>query len=157
MEEIRDKLGKLGSGKDVFRAIWDCSATVQTKPITILWVLWSVRTTVNAGERKISVEKMSYQILRYFNEFQELCTNNNDRPAQNLENWKKLAVSFLKINIDGTFFEHTKSGGWGFCIRDTDEDHVGSGAGHIAAASEAAHTEAQVCLQVIHYAIGIGI
>jgi hypothetical protein len=34
---------------------------------------------------------------------------------------------------------------------------VGLGAGHIAAASEAAHTEAQACLQAIHYAIGIGI
>jgi hypothetical protein len=38
MEEIRDKLGKLGSGKDVFRAIWDCSATVQTKLITMFAV-----------------------------------------------------------------------------------------------------------------------
>jgi hypothetical protein len=66
---------------------------------------------VNAEEQNISVENMSYQILRYFNEFQEFCTNNNDRPAQNLENWKKPTVSFLKINIDGAFFEHTKSGG----------------------------------------------
>jgi ribonuclease HI len=45
----------------------------------------------------------------------------------------------------------------GFIIRDTDGDHVGSGAGYIATVSEASLAEAQACLYAIQYAIGAGI
>jgi ribonuclease HI len=36
-------------------------------------------------------------------------------------------------------------------------DHVGSGAGHIAAVSEATHAEALACLNAIQFASGAGI
>jgi hypothetical protein len=83
MEEIRKKLCKLCSGYRVFHAIWECTTTMQTKLITTLWILWSERNAVNAGVRKTSTDKMSYRILRHINEFQEFCTNKNDKWYRN--------------------------------------------------------------------------
>jgi hypothetical protein len=157
MEEMREKLCKLSSCHEVFNAIWECTTTMQTKLITTMWVLWSKRNAVNAGERKTPADKMSYQILRHINEFQEFCTNKNDKPVEKLEYWKRPADSYLKINIDGAFIQQTQSGGWGFIIRDTDGDHVGLGAWYIAAISEASLMEAQACLHAIQYAISAGI
>jgi hypothetical protein len=73
---------------------------MQTKLITTLWILWSERNAVNAGVRKTSADKMSYRILRHINEFQEFCTNKNDKSVQKLEYWKRPADCYLKINID---------------------------------------------------------
>jgi hypothetical protein len=107
MEEMRKKLCKLCSGYGVFHAIWECTTTMQTKLITTLWILWSERNAVNAGVRKTSADKMSYQILRHINEFQEFCTNKNDKSVQKLEYWKRPADCYLKINIDGAFIQQT--------------------------------------------------
>jgi hypothetical protein len=36
MDDLWEKLAQLGSGHDVFHAIWECRAEVQIKLITIL-------------------------------------------------------------------------------------------------------------------------
>jgi hypothetical protein len=113
MEEMWEKHCKLSSGHEVFHAIWECTTTMQTKLITTMWVLWSERNAVNAGERKTPVDKTSYQILRHINEFQEFCTNKNDKPVEKLEYWNRPADNYPKINIDGAFIQQTESGGWG--------------------------------------------
>jgi hypothetical protein len=105
MEEIREKLCKLCSGYEVFHAIWECTTPMQTKIIRTLWILWSERNVVNSRELKRSADKMIIQILRHINEFQEFCTNKNDKPVQKLEYWKTPAESCLKINIDGAFIQ----------------------------------------------------
>jgi hypothetical protein len=157
MEEMRVKLSQLASSLDVFRAIWECSDADQTKLITILWVLWSERNSVNAGDRLKPADETCFQILRHISDFSDYCTIKRDKKAQQMEKWKKPSNNFLKINTDGAFIQQTKTGGWGFIIRDGDGDHVGSGAGHIGAVSDATHAEAYACLQAIQYASDAGI
>jgi hypothetical protein len=68
MDDLREKLAQLGSGHDVFHAIWECKA-VQMKLITILRVLWSEWNAVNTDERIKSIDKVCYQISQYISEF----------------------------------------------------------------------------------------
>jgi hypothetical protein len=68
MDDLREKLAQLGSGHDVFYAIWECKA-VQMKLITILRVLWSEWNAVNTDERIKSIDKVCYQISQYISEF----------------------------------------------------------------------------------------
>jgi hypothetical protein len=59
--------------------------------------------------------------------------------------------------MDGTFFEQTKTGSWGFIIRDSEGDHAGSGAGSIEAVSETFHAEAYAYLHVVVVPIDAGV
>ena len=43
----------------------------------------------------------------------------------------------MKLNIDGSFTEGTKSGGWGFIVQNAKSEHVGSDVGRIAPAMDA--------------------
>ena len=52
----------------------------------------------------------------------------------------------LKINSDGAFNPVTKSGGWGFVIRDSDGTVVHAGAGVVPKALDAFHVEVLGCL-----------
>jgi hypothetical protein len=99
----------------------------------------------------------SVQILRHTNEFQQFCTKTNEQMVQNIERWRKPPADYLKLNFDGAFFQQTKTGGWGFVIRDSEGDHVGSGAGHIAAVTEASHAEGIACIHAIQFAVDAGI
>ena len=58
----------------------------------------------------------------------------------------------LKINCDGAFFAESKSGGWGFVIRDNEGAVRGSGAGFISHAASAAQVEAQACAEALQAA-----
>jgi hypothetical protein len=78
---------------------------VQIKLIIILYVLWSERNVVNIGERVKSIDKVCYQISRYISDFLESYTKKDDKPTQQRERWKKLPYDYLKINIDGAFFQ----------------------------------------------------
>jgi hypothetical protein len=130
---------------------------MQTKLITTLWVLWSEQNSVNAGERVSPADKTGFQIMRHISEFKNLCSDQKDRPVKQLEKWKKPDGDDLKINIDGAFFQNSKTSGWGFIIRDSNSDHVGSGVGHIAAVAGATYAEAHACLQAVQFAIDAGI
>jgi ribonuclease HI len=59
--------------------------------------------------------------------------------------WQAPTADVLKINIDGSFKADTKTGGWGFVIRDQHGQVRGSGAGKIAYALSAAHAEILAC------------
>jgi ribonuclease HI len=51
----------------------------------------------------------------------------------------------LKINFDAAFYADTKSGGWGFVVRDHLDCVRGSGAGPLHHVSSAAHAEILAC------------
>jgi hypothetical protein len=55
--------------------------------------------------------------------------------------------------MDGAFFHQTKTGGWGFIIRENEDDNVGSDADHTEAVSEKVHAKAYACLHVVQHAI----
>lgn len=129
---------------------------MHVKIVTTLWMLWSERNAVNAGDRQKPPESVSFQILKCAMEFKEFFGTQSLPVPKPVQKWKKPAEGYLKLNVEGAFFESTKSGGWGFIFRDHDGDHMGSVAGQLSSVMEAIHTEALACLQAVHFAIQSG-
>lgn len=71
--------------------------------------------------------------------------------------WRKQPEGFLKLNCDVSFIQESKSGSWGFLIRDHDEDVVMLGRGRINNVLSAFHDELIACLQGVQVASNIGI
>jgi hypothetical protein len=105
---MRDKLSKLGSGHEVFGALLECSMDVQTKLITIIWVLWSERNSVNAGERVTLVDKKSFQILRRIGEFKILCPDKNDKLVKKAESGRDRLMIISRLILMELFFSNQK-------------------------------------------------
>jgi hypothetical protein len=56
-------------------------------------------------------DKVCYQILRYTSKFQEFCSKKGDKPMKQPRKWRRPASEYLKINFDGAFNQHTRTGG----------------------------------------------
>jgi ribonuclease HI len=63
----------------------------------------------------------------------------------------------VRLNIDGAFYEASKTGGWGFVIRDHDGNGVPAGAGKIEFVHDAQSVEAEACLYALLTATSHGI
>jgi ribonuclease HI len=70
--------------------------------------------------------------------------------------WTPPSGEFLKINTDGAFQAESRTGGWGFVIRDCDCSIRGSGAGLLTHVTSAAQAEAQACTEALHAAADWG-
>jgi ribonuclease HI len=66
--------------------------------------------------------------------------------------WQEPPVDVLKINFDGAYNADTKSGGWGFAIRDMSGQFCGAGAGRLLCISSAAQAEILACEEAVHAA-----
>jgi len=71
--------------------------------------------------------------------------------------WRKQPEGFLKLNCDVSFIQESKSGSWGFLIRDHDGDVVMLGHGRINNMLSALHDELIACLQGVQVASNMGI
>lgn len=60
--------------------------------------------------------------------------------------WHPPPQGELKLNIDGAFFDASKTGGWGFMIRDHEGSGVLAGVGRIESVHDALNAEAEACL-----------
>ena len=104
---------------------------MQVKLITILWALITERNAVNAGERQKHPSHLSVEIQLHCSEFSEVLRKSSHGPVMGLRRWAKPSDGFLKENVDASFKEDSKSGGWGFVVRSENGDAVAAGAGHI--------------------------
>ena len=93
--------------------------SVQIKVIVLLWRWWSARNKVNEGHRLMNAQEIQNSVLYHLLEFERL--NNISRSVKKIVpySWKPPPIDNYKINIDGAFYQETRTGGWGFVIRDT--------------------------------------
>jgi ribonuclease HI len=77
------------------------------------------------------------------------------QPAE--QKWQAPRGDVLKINCDGAFSTETKTGGWGFVVRDQYGDIRGAGAGFIPRAVSAAQAEMLACEAAAKASAGWGI
>jgi ribonuclease HI len=66
--------------------------------------------------------------------------------------WKTPPDHTYKINIDGAFHSDSRTGGWGFVIRNANGDVLASGAGKISFTSSVIHTEAIAAYKGLQHA-----
>ena len=72
------------------------------------------------------------------------------------ETWTRPPRDILKVNCDGAFFAETKTGIWGFVIRDHNGHTVVAGSGSLGAVHDADCAEAQACIAALQAALSHG-
>jgi len=75
-------------------------------------------------------------------------------PANQL--WRPPPENFYKINIDGAYDPNTRTGEWGFVVRDSNGEVLLVGAGKISRAASAIQIEGIAALKAIQRAAQLG-
>jgi hypothetical protein len=146
----------LQSAKEVFFYIWGKNEELQMKVITTLWVINMERNAVNAGEKQKSVVQLSSHISRHCLEFGEFFARSNLGQSNPALRWKKPRPAYLKINVDASCLEVSRSGGWGFVIKNEDGEALAAGAGHIVSVATPLQAEALACWKALLFAADRG-
>jgi hypothetical protein len=68
------------------------------------------------------------------------------------ETWTRPPENILKVNCDDAFFAETKTGCWGFVIRDHDGHAILAGSGSLGAVLDVECTKAQACIAALQAA-----
>lgn len=118
-------------------------------------MLWSSRNETNAGESTRAPKIMAGLILKHYVDTQQL-TKSNTNPNTVQSKWRRPPLEFLKINVDGSYVEANKIGGWAFIVRDHVGSVVGSEAGRIEHYTDAMHAEAMATLHALSFASEAG-
>lgn len=110
---------------------------------------------MNGGDNPKSCSEICSLVQRHSQDFLDSLRQPAKEKLKKSVKWKPASGNFLKINIDGSFSESSRSGGWGFVIRNTDHV-VGAGAGNIPVVSDPLHSEAEACLQALSFPTDAG-
>ncbi|KAE8801695.1 hypothetical protein D1007_22731 [Hordeum vulgare] len=113
---------------------------------------------MNAKDGSRLVQEVAAQSRRWAGEFVMYLTKprGSSTHANGVYQWERPETEVLKINTDGAFSENPRRGGWGFVIRDSAGVVAGSGAGKMEFPMDAAHTEAEACIQGLTAAMNWG-
>jgi hypothetical protein len=122
-----------------------------------MWLWWSDRDKAEEGDPFRSTEYFNFTISRLSVEYKKAHEKKLVEKGTSLLQWKTPAQEVVEINTDGSFRERSKSGGWGFSIREHEGQALAAGAGHIPHASDALQTGAEAVLHEINCAEKIGI
>uniref|UniRef100_A0A8R7TWE4 Reverse transcriptase zinc-binding domain-containing protein n=1 Tax=Triticum urartu TaxID=4572 RepID=A0A8R7TWE4_TRIUA len=87
------------------------------KVCILLWLWWSERNRANQGERIRTEEEIIYSVQLHLLEYKKYIKRQEQNVQAVNQVWCPPPDDFLKINTDGAFRLSTKSGGWGFTIK----------------------------------------
>jgi hypothetical protein len=74
------------------------------------------------------------------------CLREESQTVKTKPKWKAREGDVLKINTaDGYFDPRSRSGGWGFVVRDLEGEMMGADAGKLSHVFDAFHAEAEAC------------
>jgi hypothetical protein len=150
LEDFRLRLTSCLDAKDAIALILTANDHVKWRCVALLSVWWRVRNKLNAGESMASPSSAYHQILSLAADFEHHCNKLKKpvAPAGEIK-WKPPEQDLLKINTDGSMDLVSRSGGWGFVVRDALGEVAGAGAGYMAHVQDALHTEAEACLHAL--------
>jgi ribonuclease HI len=156
MEGIRSRLEGCLTGKDTINKIWSFAKDDQLKVVVLLWRWWSARNKANDYGKIVNVAEIQSSTLFYLSEFKKLNTTSKHVAADVKSYWKTPPDDTYKVNVDGAFHSDSRTGGWGFVIRNTNGEVLASGAGNISFAASAIHTEAMAAYKGLQHAAQLG-
>jgi hypothetical protein len=158
LEGERQRLSELLSERETIEVILKMKPEIQSRVITLLYLWWSERCGVREGEQQRSSCQMTKLIGSYAAEWSPFKKAREvERRLQTRKLWKPPPENFIKINCDGAFYTNTRSGGWGFAIREWDGGVISTGYGKLEHVSEAFHAEIIACLQTVNRAADLGV
>jgi hypothetical protein len=156
LENVRMELVNCQSGSETISKLWKFDKHIQLKVIVLLWRWWSARNKLNNGERLQNAEEVQNSISYFLMDLDKLQGKRNVPSNLVKQTWRPPPEDFYKINSDGAFHSKTKSGGWGFLVRNSLGDVLLATAGNIAHAASAIQTEAIAALKSIQQAAQFG-
>ena len=158
MEHIRLLLADCESAMATVEEILKMEEADQRIVITLLYIWWSERCAVREGEKERSAMQIAQMIKTYAEEFSAGCNsalNPVHRPTTAV--WSKPPEGFVKLNCDGAFRSQDLSGGWGYVIRDSEGNVIGTGYGKLQKVLAPNHAELVACLQAVQRAVELGV
>ena len=127
LEHVRLQMAERTSAKEMLRMIWELEEKECILVVTTLWHWWLERNRIRGGEKRRGVGGLAFEIRFHTEEYLKLAASENPKPPMTLRRWTKPGGEVLKINSDGAFDPVTRSGGWGFVIRDSEGTAILSG------------------------------
>jgi hypothetical protein len=110
----------------------------------LLWRWWTRRNKLNAKEKTGAHGEIVSQVRYWAGEENQYCRKlNSERTPAEEPVWQHPVGDRLKINIDGSYTAKTRTGGWGFALRDQLGRLRGSGAGRLPYVVSAAQAQAR--------------
>ncbi|KAM0906138.1 hypothetical protein ACQ4PT_017072 [Festuca glaucescens] len=152
MEDLRLKQIDGQSPKDLIECLLSAPEEKKLLGISLLWNWWLTRNKVNAEGHVFKLESTLFQIRKTAREFKDFFLNDVKQQVKPVQHWRLPEGDMLKINIDGSFKQQEKAGGWGFIIRDAEGDAVGSGAGKLDHLQDPLQAEAEACIHAMVWA-----
>jgi hypothetical protein len=136
--------------------IWKEEKQVQLKSLILMWEWWSARNKTNAGQLCPKPVEVCHRVEKLAIEFSFLKVPEKPPKPPDLKRWTRPPNDYVKINLDGAFDLGSKTGGWGYIIRDQAGEFVAAGAGKTVHLRDALHSEAAACVAAIGGAIKAG-
>jgi len=124
--------------------------------VVLLWRWWDARNKVNAGELMPSSQEVVRAVHGMVHDIQIASAQTVTPPITRSQCWSPPPPDVLKINIDGAFKE-SKSGAWGFIIRNHEGATVLAGAGNVGPVHDALLAETLACKEALAAAEHFGI
>ncbi|KAK3157436.1 hypothetical protein QOZ80_2AG0122210 [Eleusine coracana subsp. coracana] len=154
IEEIRIGLVGCSSGRAILQRICELRPEEQMKTVVLLWRWWSAKA--NAGERMLGCQEVCSSVLYHSTEFEKLEKQAKDTSTLARPRWQPPANNIYKINVDASFHESTRRGGWGYVARDSAGEVMDIGAGNINRVASALQAEAMAAMKGLQRAAEIG-
>ena len=89
-------------------------------------------------------------------EFEKLNVSEKKSIQATKDNWKPPPEDIYKVNIDGAIDPKTRTGGWGFVVRNNHGELLAAGVGKINYAASALHIEAMAAYKGLLFASQMG-
>jgi hypothetical protein len=157
LEQHRNTLSRLLFPLEAVKYILQLKEEVHMIIVTLLWLRWQERNRVREGERRISVEEVSFLCQQYGSEFLNIYKKTSVNPGRRSECWKRPEPGWMKINTNGAFLGNTGEGGWGVVIRDEAGEVVEAAAGKSVRLMDAFQSEVEACLAGVMLAGDMGV
>lgn len=103
---------------------------IRLRIVVLLWKWCDVRSKVNAGELMPTCQETVRAVNMMVHDILDGGDHQEEMAKPRCPKWSPPDREVLKINVDGAFKAESKSGAWGFIIRDHEGTPVLAGAGN---------------------------
>ena len=100
----------------------------------------------------LNAEEIHNSVNYFQMEFEKLNMSEKKSIQATKDNWKPPSEDIYKVNIDRAFDQKTRTGGWGFVVRNNHGELLAAGAGKINYADSALHIEAMAAYKGLLFA-----
>uniref|UniRef100_K3Y2V9 RNase H type-1 domain-containing protein n=1 Tax=Setaria italica TaxID=4555 RepID=K3Y2V9_SETIT len=108
------------------------------------------------GERISTVAEISSSVNLYLMEFEKLANQSIIKIGTPCSRWKPPPANYYKINVDASFYDSSKQGGWGFISHDCEGNFLEEGAGNVPRVASALQAETLGVLRSLERAAELG-